>query len=182
MINFKTFMLENYEKISKSLNDDEMMDLGNLIHDKSHIMNMKSEHPTLKKVFRLVKGTKYNKPLYSGISPKKIEDFSVGEIYIIHSYMSFSEIKQVGKNFGKQTKTVLEFTSSSDGFNYKQYTLDFFQEIKKDDYDDYNSMDGDYMIQTAKEEAEWIFNIGTKYKVEKISKEGGFNFIKAKII
>ena len=138
-----------------------------LIHDKSHVMNNDSKHPLMEKALHECKGNVFAKPLYRGLYTETLEDFAVGQDHIFERYQSFSEHEGIAKKFSKKG-LVLKSTGSANGLNYGEFLVDSYQDLKKTDPKSYHAEDGDYMIESAEEEAEHIFPIGTKFKVTAI--------------
>ena len=138
-----------------------------LIHDKSHVMGNTYKDPNMEKVFALTKSESFNKPLYRGLYNETLDDFTEGEVTVLDRYQSFSEHEKIAKQFSKQG-LILKANKSKGGFNYCAFLVDYYNDLKVRDYKDYRMEDGDYMIESAEEEAEHIFPIGAKFKVTSI--------------
>ena len=180
-ISFKNFTKNLFlEDIGKKLSDDDNNFLAFLVHDKSHVIDKSRKHPIMDKVFKLTKNKKFNKPLYRGLYNEKITEFEIGKNYTFPYYQSFSESEKTAKIFSKN-KLILQFNKAKGGFNYGKYQADWLKELKKDDPEEYDGSDGDWLLQTAEEEAEHIFNTDTKVKIVNITKRSGFTYIECEI-
>jgi hypothetical protein len=179
----KEVINENTSAIYNKILDDKSLSsfLNYLVHDKSHVMGNVNSSPQLEKVLQLVKNKKFNKPLYRGLYNEQLKDFSEGKIYQFNRYQSFSEKIGIAKTFSKNN-LIIKANSSTHGFNYAKFLVHTYKVMKKNDPDQYDGEDGDYMIQSALEEAEWIFPMNAKFKVEKISKSGKFTIISGDLI
>ena len=138
-----------------------------LIHDKSHVMGNDSKHPLMEKALHECKGDVFAKPLYRGLYTETLEDFAIGQDHTFTRYQSFSEHEGIAKKFSKRG-LILKAMHSRNGLNYGQFLVDAFKDLEKTDPNSYSAEDGDYMIESAEEEAEHIFPIGTKFKVTAI--------------
>jgi hypothetical protein len=179
---FEEFITEKSNSIyDKILADNNLTQFLNyLVHDKKHVMDNKGTTPELEKVFRLTKGQKYNQPLYRGLYTESIEDFVIGETYEFPRYQSFSENLEIAERFSKNG-LIIQVTNSVGGFNYGGYLVYSFEKLKKDDPKMYDAEDGDFMIEGALEEAEWLFPKNTNFIVQDISKKGKYTIISGEI-
>lgn len=155
------------KNILKALSEEVINFLLYLVHDKSHVMGNTYKDSRMEKVFALTKNESFNKPLYRGLYSETLDDFTVGEITPMDRYQSFSEHEAIAKRFSRQG-LILKATKSKGGFNYGGFLVDYYNDLKIRDPRDYNMEDGDFMIESAKEEAEHIFPIGAQFKVTAI--------------
>jgi hypothetical protein len=179
---FKEFIKENTPSVyNKIISDTELEEfMSYLIHDKSHVMDNKSPSPRLEKVLQLVKGQRYDLPLYRGLYTEKEKDFTVGEVYEFPRYQSFSEKIEIAKRFSVKG-LILKAITSVNGFNYGDYVVHNLNSLKKEDPETYQDIDGDFLVKGAIEEAEWLFPRNSNFLVEDISKEGKYTIISGRI-
>jgi len=188
MKTFNEFVNENFSLnensisiYNKILKDDNLTGFLNyLVHDKEHVMDNKSISPELEKVFRLVKGQTYSQSLYRGLYTEKLEDFKINDVYLFPRYQSFSENIEIAQSFSSKG-LILHAKNSINGFNYGGYLVHSFEKLKKTDPETYEAEDGDFMIEGALEEAEWLFPKNSNFLVENIDEQGKYTIISGKI-
>ncbi len=151
-----------------------------LVHDKDHVLDKKSKIGFMNTVFASCKNNRSKVKLYRGLYKEKIEDFVPGQTYTFARYQSFSEDLNIAKKFTKN-KLILLLTSHTGGFPYSHWMKDFYENMKKKDPQEYNSVDGDFMIETANEEKEWIFNIDTVINIVDVAERSGYTYITAEL-
>jgi hypothetical protein len=176
----------------KKLTKSEIEFLLYLQHDKSHVMGNDRKNPTMARIFSKIPKKKITKPLYRGIYPKEIALFSApknsssiikaknnlpqNEI-VLKRYSSFSENISIAKSFAGSSKIIIKLVSSNSGLNYAQFIVDYMNDLKRKDRDTYEQEDGDFLIDEAKKEAEWIFNLGASIRMLSSKNIGGFEII-----
>lgn len=180
---FEQYIFENSFKIyDKIMRDEELSTfLGFLIHDKKHVLDNKSTSSELEKIFKMVKGKNLNQPLYRGLYDEKIEEFVIGESYNFLRYQSFSENIETAQRFSKNG-LILKANTSVNGFNYGKYTEYSLKSLKKENPDLYLDIDGEFYIEFAIKEAEWLFPRTSKFIVENINNQGSYTIISGKIV
>ena len=147
------------------LDDDEIIDLHLLRHDKSHTMVRGKPLLALEKILKQ-SPSKIVKPLYRGIAQEELHDFEVGETFTTHTYLSFSEDKSVAEKFSKYYKTDKIFAlKEGSGFCYWRWLVKELQHQKATDPQAFKDNDGDWDIQSSIREAEWIMPRKQKFKV-----------------
>jgi hypothetical protein len=134
--------------------------LWNLIHSKTHAWTGDPWHPDpdMVKVFKKYTST-YSKDLYRGTKSsddieRLLEGYSIG-------FSSFSEHESIAKKFGK----VITIKGPSQGFCYWDWIVNECEWLKENYEDEYDQIDGDFMISEAKKEAEWIMPHDMKLEV-----------------
>lgn len=170
----------NYNKLTH----DDQVDLGGLVHDKGHVMQFGKRSNGLENALKYYTETSPG-PLYRGISgyeKKDIENLKVGQkIPPSKTYRSFSEDKNLARDFAESSKVLLILDKGT-GFCYWKYSIWELQDIKKRDPEEYESVDGDHLMDLANEEKEWILPIDSVYLIKKISKVGDYTEIEVKQI
>ncbi len=117
-------------------------------------------------------------PLYRGLYDQEVKalgDMKIGSNITFGKYMSFSENLSIAKQFAKSGYILVG--KELYGFNYWKYLVTTTEEIKKEDKAEYDSIDGDYIIQAAKEEKEWIMPKEFGYKITNIKKGNTYTLI-----
>lgn len=168
------------ESISKDFDTSTTEHLLYLVHDKSHVMSNKSKMGFLNEVFAAYKNDKSNIKVYRGLYVEKLEDFKVGGTYTFDRYQSFSEDLQIAHDFSKN-KLILQLNNHRGGFPYWRWMVDYFEKMKKEDPFEFRSVDGDFMIKAAKEEKEWIYNIGTTVRIVESFNKSAYTHIIAEM-
>lgn len=149
----------------KTSNYDDLSDaargmLGFLVHSKEHVFCKVSTDERMEEV--LAKHSEvYNKPLYRGIRNKQeLQDLLDGKP--TSHYTSYSESEKYASNFG----TVVTVQAPIVAFNYSKYQAEEFEILKQSVTQEvFASYDGDYMIETAHQELEWVLGMGVKLKL-----------------
>jgi len=180
---FEDFLLENTRSVYSKLANNPSLStfLGFLLHGKSHVMDNQGASREMDAILSMVKNEKYNKPLYRGLYIEKAEDFIEGENYVFNRYQSFSQNIKIAEEF-TQNNIILQANTSIGGFNYGGYLINYYENLKYNDPMMYVIEDGDSIIDSAKEESEWIFPRGTKFQVEKKVQKGKLLIIQGEIV
>lgn len=159
---FKHFINEAYTAI-KAKDDDDMVkqfakrykisdsDIETLlyvVHSDDHVgPELKSIIAKLQKNGEVPKMT-----LYRGCSDAEFEAIKANKHSIVDT-LSFSEDKNIAKRFGKN---VIEVEVKAPMFCYHKFLGEWYTTLKNVNPDEYDSVDGDFMIEGAEEELEWI--------------------------
>lgn len=161
---FSTFLYESTDELFEIISKDSdfMTFIFSLIHDKSHVMSNKEPHPMMETIFSLA-GEERSLPLYRGLHVAI--NAIPGETITFNRYESFSENFDIAKIFAKKG-IILKAVESREGFKYWEHMLQY-DEIDEDDY----------MKESLEEEKEWIFNIGSKFRVKEIYEQDGYKII-----
>lgn len=151
------------EELVKTLGEGGVFDSGDiealhlLVHDKKHAFDDNFNIPALDKAIKHL-SQKCKFPLYRGVHYGLQDAFDLtkkfGDIIKFDGYLSFSEDYNVAKEFGNGI--VLHLEQGAIGFNYSEWLRKELIRLKNEDYEEYDGMDGDYMIETCDEEREWI--------------------------
>lgn len=183
MLNTKIYNNYDHLVVNKRIikNEEVSEFLSYLVHDKDHVMNNKTDVKELDFVFDITKNYKTPVVLYRGLYEEEERDFIVDKFFNFYRYSSFSENIEVARSFST-SKDILKINSSVKGFCYHSFLTKVFTDLKNIDFDEFESQDGQEMLDTADEEKEWIFNIDTKFKVTKIYNDGGFRIIEGDLI
>ena len=170
------------ESVKDGFTQSELEDLGLLQHDKAHAGDANGRRIAgLEKALTKFPSTSHA-PLWRGMSKFK-DDVSVGKILTLRNYTSFSEHRPIAEQFAKSYKTnvLMKLLHPAKGFNYGQWLVDDALEWKEKDPQYYHDIDGDFQVEGAKDEAEWIFPQASSFSVEEISEENGFKILVVKL-
>ena len=157
---------ELYEKTLRKyhINDEEFEDLMYIIHSDSHV----ASDDLKRTVNKFIKNNKIGEvpkiPLYRGCSDKEYNDIISKHISPV-DVMSFSEDQNIAKKFGNN---VIEIISDLPLFCYHKFLGGYLTAMEQVDYDEFDGEDGEYLRNSAYEEAEWL--CPNNYKFEEISK------------
>lgn len=140
-------LAQYFEKIYK-INDDDFDLLFYCIHSDDHVgENLK---PIIAKLQKNGDIPKMN--LYRGCSDEELESIKTTGKTIVDT-LSFSEDKNIAKGFGKN---IIEIESTVPMFCYHKFLKNWYTALRSIDPDEYDAVDGDFMIESADEELEWI--------------------------
>lgn len=129
--------------------------LAYLVHSKDHVLNQGQKHPLLEEVLKK-RLSVCRVTLYRGCSDAEFALYNSGKP--IPYYTSFSESRAIAARFGKNLITI----KHGKGFNYWDYLVKDLNELRVLDPDGYESIDGDFLIETVLKEREWILPFGLK--------------------
>ena len=167
-----------YNKLSNS--DKEY--LGQLMHDKkSYDDDGGPGGDGLKNAFKYY--SEKSPKVYRGIYEyeyKKLKKLKVGDSFESQSYLSFSESIKVAEEFA-DWDTIISAQNLT-GFCYWKYMVANMKELKKKDPEEFDYIDGQYAIESAEEEKEWIFPTNIKFKIVSRVKSRGYTIIEIKQI
>ena len=138
---------------------EDKVDLCYLIHDKKHITSGGRVQAIDNAV--LYEGEENNLPLYRGVSEKELNDILNG--IELNRYQSFSELKDIAKQFGPYVITILP--SNIKSFPLWRWAVKDLCILKSEDIEQYMSTDGDNLQILYADEREWIIPYGTKLKL-----------------
>lgn len=153
---------------SSEFTDDESLQLSLLQHDKRHVGVAQGQPvPAIEKALR-IRSEKSNKSLFRGLT--KPLDVTVGKKFKMRDYSSFSESDDVALRFAKGygSKIVLELDGAT-GFCYWKWLVEKEEKLRAEDQEAFDAGDGYFMIEAAKEEAEWIIARNTEFTVLSVS-------------
>jgi hypothetical protein len=140
-----------------------------LIHDKSHIFDSTIKNQTLESVFKKI-GVGYSGKLYRGITKSDIKFYKPDEDgnLKLSNYSSWTPDKNIAKMFGSDGIILtLDVKDTSVKFiNYYKFLVDYMKYLEKTDYDEFDDIDGEYIIESALEEKEIILPIGLKLRLQ----------------
>lgn len=175
----KLYEIRDDEDDESFLSDEEREDLMLIVNDKSHGARDKENRtiPGLEKAFQLFPETS-KKELFRGL-PKRWKSLNPhkSEILIFPFYTSFSERKEVALDFASESKVILHLLPRATGFNYCQWQIEEYEQMRDSSLKDFKSCDGEYMIEGAEEEAEWIFPRNSRFQVVDNINENGIKII-----
>jgi len=141
-----------YDNLSSSAK--EM--LAYLIHDKSHVFDKISTNKDMVEVLSK-HSEKCNKTLYRGVSPAELKQIKAGKPLSYHT--SYSESKEIAEGFG----TVITVLPPTTGFCYWKYQKKTLEALRKNDPEEFDSVDGEHDLKLSLDEKEWIFDIGVVF-------------------
>lgn len=119
-----------------------------VVHSDDHVgAELKSVVAKLQKTGEVPKMT-----LYRGCSDAELEAIKANKHSIVDT-LSFSEDIKIAKSFGKN---IIEVEARVPLFCYHKFLGEWYTTLKNVDASEYDAVDGDYMIETAEEELEWI--------------------------
>lgn len=170
-------------QILKNLPEEDVQNLSFLIHEKQAAGIPTESLASVEKALDLSKNTSTKTPLYRGLYGEEIKylgDVRKGDFINFDRYKSFSEKPDIAKGFGG-TNVLLKANSSKGGFNYGDFVQESMKDYKKRSPTDYAMEDGDFIFDSAKEEAEWIFGRNKGFKITDVKKEGNFTVIEGDI-
>lgn len=151
----------------KEFSEEELETLSLLQHDKGHTGFPEGQPiPALEKALR-IHNERSSKPLFRGLVEKV--QVEVGKRFSLKGYSSFSERKEIAVGFSKHYKsdTVLEIHNAH-GFNYSKWVADGMRKLKSENPQAYEDADGDFVIESCEEEAEWITPLKSKFHVTEV--------------
>jgi hypothetical protein len=148
-------------QLNEEFSDETIDELLYLVHDKSHVIRKGEKNLRLEEVLK----KKEEAPvLYRGVSEAEYERFKSGKA--INYYVSASESKETAHKFGKIVITITE----AFGFCYWKWLKNYYENVKKKDFSEFDSSDGQHFIDTAEQELEWILPYRSKFIVSRKDK------------
>lgn len=140
-------MVKQFAKKYK-ITEDDIDTLMYVIHSDDHVgSELKSVIAKLQKTGEVPKMT-----LYRGCSDVELEAIKANKHSIVDT-LSFSENKNIAKSFGKN---IIEVEAKVPMFCYHKFLGEWYTTLKNVDASEYDAVDGDFMIESAEEELEWI--------------------------
>lgn len=157
--------------------DPEKEDLQLLQHDKELIGGSSNRRlPALEKAL-LKLGRIPAVTLYRGILPSQVA-MAKSQKFSLRGYQSFSESLEKASGFAESSGIVLELRHSSRPmFCYWKWLVDEAERIRREDPTLFDSMDGDFVIEAAREESEWITPFGPMFKSTGMEQRNGMQVI-----
>lgn len=144
---------DKYSKLSEKTKDV----LAYLVHSKEHVLMQGSKDASIEEALKKCSEVSA-KTLYRGCSAAEFNKVAQGKS--VDYYMSFSEDRAIAKQFGPK----LIVLHKAKGFNYAAYLVAAMNDLRETNPKEFNSADGDFMIETAEEEKEWILPFGLVLK------------------
>lgn len=151
---FTAIKAKDYEDMVKQfakkykVSESDIEALLYVVHSDDHIgAKLKSVVAKLQKIGEVPKMT-----LYRGCSDVELEAIKANKHSIVDT-LSFSEDIKIAKSFGKN---IIEVEAKVPLFCYHKFLGEWYTTLKNVDASEYDAVDGDYMIETAEEELEWI--------------------------
>jgi uncharacterized protein YidB (DUF937 family) len=160
--------------------DKEREELAYLLHEKS---NVAKQGESIAALDRALKEFSSDAPaLYRGVYSSEISGSKMkpGEKLKLGKYSSFSEDPAIARRFGN-ANVVVELPSGGRGFNYMQQQIEDLMQLKEKDPSTFEAVDGDYLIDSLKEEAEWIMG-SPEVMIKSTRKEGPLTIIESDFI
>jgi hypothetical protein len=160
--------------------DKEREELAYLLHEKS---NVAKQGESIAALDRALKEFSSDAPaLYRGVYSSEISGSKMkpGEKLKLGKYSSFSEDPAIARRFGN-ANVVVELPSGGRGFNYMQQQIEDLMQLKETDPSTFEAVDGDYLIDSLKEEAEWIMG-SPEVMIKSTRKEGPLTIIESDFI
>lgn len=140
-------------------NEDTQEMLWYLIHSKDHVWMRDYKEPMMQAIMD-THTVKVIKSLYRGFKNKDhIQMLISGES--VDAFTSFSENRKTAEKFGE----VITLNSPCSGFCYWDWIVSELDIMKTENQEEYNSIDGDFLQKTARDESEWILPFDMKLKV-----------------
>lgn len=176
-----TLRLEDVFMETREFTERELEDLMVIIHDKRHLAIGEGKPvPAIDKALRL-HAESTQKLLYRGLA-KKV-DARVGSVLKFAGYSSFSEDRDVSWNFATTygSNTLLELLGAR-GFCYWKWYVAQEEKSRVEDPEGFDASDGDYMIQSAKDEAEWLLPRNSKFRVTGVRDDGGMTIFSVELV
>jgi len=163
-----------YDKLSY----DDKLDLSYLIHDKQAVL---PEYGGKLEGLESALG-KYSESapqIYRGLYEEEVNeigDLKKGKKFSFKGYTSFSERLKIGLTFGEGTRFVLSVKNGY-GFCYWKYNYTEFSELKKEDPQEFEDVDGEHMIESANKEREWILPRNAKFEIVDFKTDHGYTVV-----
>ena len=146
--------------------DGEFEDLMYIVHSDKHVYS-----EDLKYLIEKLQKRKGEIPvmhLYRGCSDEEFNKINKTGFSPVPT-LSFSENKNLANHFGNN---IIEIISEVPLFCYHKFLGEYFTSMKKVDPEEFEAEDGEYMIETAETELEWICT--NSYKFEQTDKPNIF--------
>jgi hypothetical protein len=148
-----------------------MLDLALFVHDKNHTRRRyKDRNKALDKA--LASFSETSPDLWRGVYPEEENQLVVGKVFSPMGYLSMTENRKIAEKFAHRTKKIMH-SKGITAFPYWKFNIEHIQlPLKKKDEKAFELNDGQYMIDSLKEEAEWIVGHDAKFKVVSESRDG----------
>lgn len=157
------------EAFEKSLSDRAKRDLLILTHKKADLFYPGTKNRSVDEALKVL-GQPIDFPVYRGIYDKEVkrDKPKVGVVLTLDTYTSFSESYELAKQFAnkKNTKHIIyECKAIDNAFKYWEWCAAYYKRLKKLDKEEYDMVEGDYVISELEREKEWIVDMGVKFKI-----------------
>lgn len=148
-------------QLNEEFSDDVIDELLYLVHDKRHVIRKGEKNSRLEEVLK----KKEQAPvLYRGVTEAELERFRSGKA--INYYVSASESIETARKFGSIVVTII----GAYGFCYWKWLKNYYENVKKNNFDEFDSSDGQHFIDVAEQELEWILPYKSKFIVSRKDK------------
>lgn len=159
--------------LREELSDSECEDLLMFQHSKELLGEYSRRFPSLEKAMSL-HGEVTPVPLYRGLPPGRGNGVTLGAQMAFRGYPSFSESLETASRFARETGALVELTRPCRGFCYYRWLEAEFRSM---DPESYEMSDGDWTIQDARREAEWILPFGSHFSVLRIREDSSLRIV-----
>ena len=174
-------LMENFDY--EELTDSERRTLNYLIHDKKHVTaNLGTPIAVIDKAIQ--KYSEKAPQLFRGVYPQEtytLNSVKEGNSFSMGRYASFSESEEFAEKFTKSTKIMMTLKNGV-GFCYWKYFVADLEKLRDEDPQAFDDEDGDYMIESAKEEGEWILSKDAKYRLLSKKKVGELTVLECEMV
>lgn len=167
----------------KKLTYDDKETLSYLYHDKQQVLpdGFNGKLQGLEKAIKNYSETAL--VLYRGLWPQEVKaigELEIGKTFSLNRYSSFSEKLKIGLAFGEGTRYVI-YLKNAKAFSYWKYMVNSMTKLKKKDPEEFDDIDGDYIIEVVEDEREWILPREAKYKIENFKTAHGYTVIECTV-
>lgn len=147
-----------------------------LVHDKEFAgADYEARMPAIDRAIALY-GEVPRMTLFRGLPPGRGNGTFSGGVISFRGYASFSESLASAARFAEETRAVVALDATIRAFPYSKWLESEFRSMEPEEYE---MADGDYMIETAHEEAEWIFPFASWFKAGVTREEAGLKIVSA---
>lgn len=175
-------LFENFDYAE--LSDSERRSLNYIIHDKKHVTsNIGYPFPVLDKAIE-----KYSEKapvVFRGAYPQEtyaLNRTKEGGTFSMNRYASFSESEEFARKYATKNSNTMMSVKNGVGFCFWKYVVADMEKLRKEDPEAFQDEDGEYMIESAKEESEWIFPKNAKYRVINVKTEGELKILECEMV
>jgi len=159
--------------LNEQLTDDDRETLHLLQHDKELTgAEYDQRLPAIDRALAMFKKP-CTTPLYRGLPPGR-GNASFDKLLKFKGYASFSESLEIAEGFADQTGVIVKLVRARDAFCYYEWLESEFRAMDRDSFE---MADGDWAIQAARDEAEWIFPFASTFQVNRTTKRNGITLI-----
>lgn len=174
-------LLESFDYAE--LSDSERRSLNYIIHDKKHVTsNIGYSFSVLDKAIE-----KYSEKapvVFRGVYPQEtyaLNRTKEGGTFSMNRYASFSESEEFARKYAKKSNTMMSVKNGV-GFCFWKYVVADMEKLREEDPEAFRDEDGEYMIESAKEESEWIFAKSAEYRILNVKREGELRIVECEMV